>query len=378
MIHKFQSVTDAIRALKEESGKTCVSIILSLSHLTPGQEKDYQNLDRSVMEAIKMLDEQKAEGAHALRSLLPSLAKSIKINRNDLGLGIYLTDKIAYHVTFPFPVSEYIGVTAAFRLKELYRLAQYSLGYYLLTIGEKKARLFSGQGSRLAEISNSYFPMEYIQEYEYAEPSRSTSFAGQAHVKSFEKDKRALQKERFDEFIRKADLHLDHYLRNNNMRFMVCGTKTHTSHFLKITKHQEALIGVHQGGYDWLDENELAQLIWPSIEKYNDESLVALLNIFREKAGEGLCALGLEQVWNALAEGRVDTLIIEKNYDAQGYTPDNMPHLIMKESPATSFSFHSSVANEMIDRVFAQGGKLIFVDAGLIPDREPVGAICRY
>lgn len=378
MIHKFQSVADAIRALKEETGKTCVTIILPLSHRTPGQERDYQNLDRSVNTAVKMLEEQKAEGTHTLRSVLPSLAKCIKFSRNDLGLGIYLTDKIAYHVTFPFAVSEYIGVTTGFRLKELHQLAQYSLGYYLLTIGEKRARLFSGQGPRLVEISNSYFPMEYAEEFEYAEPSRSTSFAGQTHVKSFEKDKRSVQKQRFDEFIKKADLHLDHYLKNTHTRFMVCGTKTHTSHFLKVTRHQEAVIGAHEGGYDWLDEKELAHLIWPSIEKYNDESLAALLKIFREKAGEGLCALGLEQVWNALAECRVDTLILQKNYDARGFTPDNMPHLIMEQPPATSFSFHSSIANEMIDRVLAQGGKLIFVNPGFIPDGEPVGAICRY
>lgn len=378
MIHKFQSPSEAIKALSEEREKTCVTVMIPLGHHSPGQQADHKHLDRAVNRAVDMMEHQKAEGAHSLKPLLLAMAKTVKFNRNDKGLGIYLTDHIAYYVTFPFPVHEYVAVTKSFRFKELYQLSQYSAGYFLLTISEKKSRLFTGQDAKLQEVSNKYFPFEFIEEYEYAEPSRSTSMAGHAHVKSFEKDKRAVQKRHFEDFLKKVDNHLGHYLDKGHDSFILCGTRSHTALFTNLTRHGDSLMGVHHGGYDWLDDAELAQMVWPSVEKFFDSETAALLEEFREKSGEGRCAQGLDQVWNALKEGRVDTLILDKGFDAAGYSPDNMPHLIMKQPPASSYSFHPSVANEMIDMAVGQGGKVVFVNPGLIPGGEELGAICRY
>lgn len=69
----------------------------------------------------------------------------------------------------------------------------------VLAVSRKQISLYLYRYDSIEEIKDDHFPFVYTEEYEYAKPSRGTSFGGS--LKGFEKDKSVMQKNRFEHFL---------------------------------------------------------------------------------------------------------------------------------------------------------------------------------
>ena len=207
-----QTISEEIKLLLDQKGKTCVSIIVPLYNITFDQKADKIHLEKAINEACKELVNNYSETAEKLIEAINNLRGKIQIDRNNEGIGLYVSENVSFYSTFPFPVNENISVDNSFRIRELLQKEQYAIPYNVLYIDESEIKLFTGKLKQLEEVRNGEFPMIYEEEYEYQPPSRTTSFAGHSHVKNFEKDEASIKKIRHESFIHQADELLHKYI----------------------------------------------------------------------------------------------------------------------------------------------------------------------
>ena len=231
-----QFLIEELEMLQREKGKPCVSIIAPLWDLSAGRKTDKLYLQKVIKAAIDEIKLTYPGEAASLVESINNLHNEINFDRAREGIGIFVSSDFKYQTFFPFSVKEKIVVDNSFEIKDVLFKAQYAFPYYLLHLAEKKARLYRGKLKDLEEVNSKDFPLVYLNEREYQASSQSSSYAGYAHVKSFDRDKAGLEKSRFQSFLIQVDELLNDYVKNAEA-IIVCGVKRYTSAFLNRTSH---------------------------------------------------------------------------------------------------------------------------------------------
>ena len=363
--------------MSNDKGGICVSVIIPLYHLSQDQKQDKAHIEKAINDVSENLIINYSTEAPLLLDKLTQLTREIKFNRKDLGIGIYVSRNITLVHYFPFPVQETIVVNNSFRIKELLLKEQYAVPYFVLYIDDRKARLFTGALKNVQEIVNENFPVTNTDDYIYAPPSRGTSYAGSAHVKSFENDKSASKKKRTEAFLAEIDELLDHIIKDSQP-IILCGPKRVTAAFLNRGTHANTIISVINGNYEDYSAADFAQLTWPGVEKFLGEKMIDEVNEFMEKTGEGLTEFGLENIWDASMEGRIAKLLVEKDYTAKGYFESGNPGILYVKEPRQDHTIIDNVIEKIIEKVLEKDGEISFVENNMLRNYQHIAAITRY
>ena len=371
-----QPKNEQLQALLNERKKICVSIILPLHNLTIDQKADKLHLSKAIKEVSETLNLNYPDEAASLIEKLHHLHDEVSFNRNDDGIGLYVSGEISLYTTFPFTVTEKINVQRSFRLKELLLKEQYAIPYNVLYIDEHEIRLYTGKLKQLDEIKNGDFPMFFEEQYEYQPPSRTTSFAGSAHVKSFEKDKSELEYIRHKNFLKQADELLNCHFQNDEM-LILCGARKYISAFVNRTAHASKIVSVLYGNYNRFTETDFSTMVWPSIKAYADERMMDEVNEFNEKIGEGMSEEGIIAVWEAVAAGRGEVLLVERNYETQGFL-DSISDWQIHLHPLGHARLEVDAVNELLANTLEKNGRIVFVEDGMLGRHQHISLITRF
>lgn len=372
-----QAISEELRLLLDQKGKTCVSIILPLHNLTIDQKADKIHLEKAVEEVCEELNNNYPEASKKIVSSLHHLQQQVKFNRNDEGIGIYASEELSFYTTFPFFVSENLLVDTCFRIRELLMREQYAIAYNILYVDAKEIRLFTGKLKQLQEIRNGEFPMIYEDEYEYQPSSRTTSYAGESHVKSFEKDKGALDKIRRESFIKQADEILHKYIEQSQV-LVLCGTTRYTSAFLNRTTHADKVVTVLNGNYNNYSEIDFASMVWPSVDAFIYEKMVDEISNYNEKIGEGLAEEGITAVWDAVCNGRGETLLIEKSFEIKAFTTNQNSWHLLLQPPQKQHTELKDAVNSLLEILLEKKGRVVFTENGMLSDHQHIALITRF
>lgn len=265
-------------------------------------------------------------------------------------------------------------VAGAFALREALYLGQYAIGYLLLHINGKNVQCFKGNLGRLEEISDHEFPLHFRQEYEYNKPSRSTSYAGSAGEKSFERDKSVVQAERLQQFFREADKALARYL--GALPLVVAGPKKDIALWEGVSRHQKNIIARVNGNYSHSARKELAEKAWPLVRSWIDAKCHAALPELDGKTGTGLTAEGIRDVWKAARDGRAGKLLVEKDFACPGFA-DEKGELFLKP-PVKPHRVLTDVPDEIIRMVLEKKGQVTVLQNNDLDVHQHIALITRY
>jgi uncharacterized protein YlbG (UPF0298 family) len=372
-----QTINKEVKMLLDQKGKTCISIVLPLHNLTIDQKVNKIHLAKAVKEVGEKLKSEFTEEAYPLIESINRLHDQIEFTRNDEGIGLYISKEVSFYSTFPFSVSENIVIDKSFRLRELLMKQQYAVPYNVLYVHEREIRLFIGRLRQLKEIRNWEFPMIYEESYEYQPSSQASSYGGYAHVKSFERDKTAIEKTRHEAFIQQADDQLHKYLQNSEL-LILCGVTRYTSAFLNRTAHADKILSVLNGSYNPLDETTFSNMVWPLVESFIHEQMIDGISEYNEKIGEGLAEKGILTVWEAVYNGRADTLLIEKNYQPKGFLINHNSWQLYLKPLVRNHIVVEDAVNRLLEALMEKNGRVLFVEDGMLSEFEHIALITRY
>jgi Bacterial archaeo-eukaryotic release factor family 3 len=358
-------------------GKICISIIVPSHRLSPDRRVDKLEVERAIAKAKELIKYRYTESnTDPLLQSMDELYKDIDFTHNADGLGLYVSPDIKLAVQYPFPVKEKVMVGDNFEVRDLLYKVNYSGPYFVLLLTEKGARFFEGEWSLLKEIKDKNFPKQYTEEYIYNPPSRSTSYAGHAHVKSFEKDKSILEEIRLKDFFRYTDELLNDYL-VGNIPLVLLGTEREMALFDKISSHKKHIINKVGGSYNYSNKKQLADIAWPAVYSYLQNERVLIIKEFTEKIGEHHAVSGIEEVWRAAREGKGLKLLVEKDFRSPGFVSGEAYHLYLHPPKAAHRALADAV-DDIIEMVLEKKGKVFFTDNGMLKDFQCIALITRY
>jgi hypothetical protein len=374
---KYNLRGEDLLALQKAKGNICISIIVPTHRTSPDRKIDKAEVENAIDKAKQLL--QFKYPRKDIKSLLQSLddqLKDIDFIHNTEGLGLYISSEVKLLVHFPFPVMEKIMVDDNFEIRDLLYKINYDQPYYVLMLTEKIARLFEGSWNNLFEIKEDHWPLKYEDEYAYSKPVRSSSFAGHAHVKMFEKDKSELEAIRFENFYRQLDRGLDTYLRKNTSLIILAPEKE-SSWFEKVSKHKENIIHKVNGSYSYNNLKSVSDIVWPVMYEHLQSERNQLINEFKEMIGGHRGLSGIQNVWEAAKEGKAFKLLVEKDYRCPGFVTDNDYNLYLR-SPKAVHKILPDAVDELIETVLQENGKVYFTDNDLLKDYSRIALITRY
>lgn len=369
--------SDNISALRNEKGNICISVIVPTHRFSPERKSDKTEVVKALVNAKQLLQNKYPEAdIKVLLERMDELLETIDFTRNMEGLGLYISHAVKLSVQFPFPVQEKVMVNDNFELRDLIYMDNYADTYYILLLTEQVGRLFKGSWNTLFEIKDNHFPMAHKDDYVYAKPVRSSSYAGHAHVKNFEKDKSELETIRLRDFFRKLDKILDNYL-VNGIPLIVLGVEKELSLFTGVSKHVEKIVGKIAGSYNYENEKVLADITWPVMRLHLENKRKTMVKEFEEKIGEGLGLSGIQEVWAAAREGKAFNLLVEKDYRQPGFLAENEYHLYIHPTKKANRVLADAV-DDIIETVLEKSGHVYFVDNGILKDHQRIALITRY
>lgn len=368
---------EELTALQQEKGNICVSVIVPVHRLSTERRTDAPEVKKAIHAAIQTLEYKYGiVKAKPLADKLNELYRSIDFNRNEEGLGLYVSPNLKLLVKFPFPVEEKIIAGDSFEVRDLLYKVNFSEQYFVLIITEREVKLLQGLWNDLTEIIDDNFPLRYEEEFIYSQPGRSTSYSGYAHVKSFEKDKSETEEIRYKDFFRKADKLLKKYM-TGDTPLVITGSGKEYGWFEKITGLKKNIIGKIKGSYSHHSPGEIASLAWPVMFEYLQNKRVILLKEFEEKTGEHLAVSGIQQVWQVANEGRGFRLLVEKDYRCPGFVDKDANHLFLRPPRVTHIALADAV-DDLIEIVLNKKGEVFFTDNGMLKDYQRIAMITRY
>ena len=369
---EIYDVSTDIKDMVKEKGNTCVSIIVPTHRLGQDRQGDKTEIQQAIFAAKQAVQYEHGDFLQSIDKLFGQ----IDFSRNKEGVGMFVSPRINKLVKFPFPVTKKIVINKFFHLHDLLYIENYRIVYYVLDISKKEIHLFGGVLDHLEEIRDDYFPKTINEEYEYNKPSRSSSDAGYAHVKGFEKDKSILQQIRIKKIFQQADKALGKYTLSKDTPFLLCGPEKAISIFRSVTRHAQNILTSIHDNYKGAELHDLEVSAWLRVRSFLDDQKLKIIGTIKERIGEASAAYGIEDVWNAAKQGRGLTLLVEKDYGKPAFlAQDN--RLYLRHPQETHVKF-PDVVNEIINTVIEKNGEVVIVEKNALKEYERIALILRY
>ena len=369
-------VHNQLLSLQKSKGTVCVSIILPTHRLSPERRVDHLKLKNSITAAKQLLQyKYTVSNIQILMEAIDEIYDTIDFSHNSEGLGIYISSDVKLAVQFPFTVEEKVMVGDSFEIRDLLYKENYSVPYLVILLSKNQICLYKGLLDELEEIFDETFPLAYEEEYVYNPPSRGTSFTGHTTVRNFEKEKSSLEEIRFKQFYHKADKLLNQYAAA--LPIILLGVEKDIAWFEKISMNAKNLIHTIDGNYDYLNQKQLSDIIWPVMFEHLQHQRDLLIKELEEKTGGHLVVSGIQNVWQATKDGKAFKLLVEKDFRKSGFITDD-GYQFHERPTGKPYKIVTDAVDDIMEMVLEMGGQVYFTDNNLLKDYQHIALITRY
>lgn len=370
-----EDIMSCIRDMINEKGDTCISIIVPTHRFGRDRRSDLTSVREAIAEVRNELAGNHVQRAEQLFAVY-NLMQQIHFGRNKDGVGIFVSASLKKLIRFPFPVTRRVLINQYFYLPDLLYIENYSLNYYLLNISAHKMVLFEGQLDHLEEVRDENFPVTITDDYEYSRPSQSSSHAGYAHEKAFEKDKSILKRLRIEKEYHSVDKKLNRYLSNSSTPLILSGPKEDISIYRSITSHEGNIVAAISNNYSNIRHHDLELFAWLQIQSHVDKQKQQLMEDAIEKTGTGKGVYGIEKVWSCAKDGRGLLLFVERDLSIAAFITEEKR--LSLQQPQHNSIKHPDVVNEVINEVLHKNGKVIIIEKGALHHYNGILMTLRY
>jgi Bacterial archaeo-eukaryotic release factor family 3 len=358
-------------------GNICVSMILPLARLNPLREKNKliikQAIERLQLQAATVYPSQ--DLSLYLRKIT-DLFERIDLHHPPQGVGIWVSDKISLFKMFSFTPEETIQIGSRFAIRELLKLHEFNKPFLAMLFNEEVVNIFQGNGLELTPINELSVALDFKEQYEYSPPNRSSSIAGSAHVKSFERDEELTAQERRKNIFKTIDLSLQQYITSKTSLILI-GEPKLTNAFSKVSMHPPTFLKCIDKDPSHLSPHDVALLCRDSIHSLTKKEHEKTVANLKESVGTGHARIGLQACWRAAQEGNCNILLAERDYHQPGFLTEDPYHLFLTP-PASSHQILTDATDELMELVLEKKGSVVLMEPGMLEYENKIGLITRY
>lgn len=327
-------------------------------------------LDHKITNAVKEIEKKlyndyPQEKAQPVIEKLKRLTGSLNYGTYKKSIGIFVNPLVEKVYYLDIPVEEKIIIDESFEIRDLVYSRKDIHKYLVLMLSAEWAKMFIGNTTQFIRIKSS--TPGNAAAYKTDMPSRVANFT----------DPQKQREVMLDKFLRHTDGGLSIILNTTPLPVFVIGAEKTLDHFKKISKNNSRVLAYIHGNYEQEAENEIRELLKPYTQDWKKVKQEDLLHQVNNAAGGGLLAYGINDVWHAAASKNIKLLITEKNfiYPAQL----NPAEGISQAEHYTSNSLYiKDAVDDIIARVFENGGDVEFVEDDMLNDYGHIAAIKYY
>lgn len=288
-----------------------------------------------------------------------------------------------WQVTSPVLVRPRVEFADRFLTRYLVAAEQRSRPYLVLVLDQDMCRLYRGAVNRLTEEHTHGFPAPpEIPSPEDAVPGpipHSPPYEG--------------HEERVRHYLREVDRHLDEALKaHDGLPLFVIGADKTLSAFLALTAHRDLIAGTLKlTGLHTERPAEVGRHLAPALEKYRAGQVADALAELDRARSAGRYAAGVADVWTAVADRRVQRLIVEEGLVLAGRIteegraletvpypePVTMPDPRQDVAPPAQ-GVVTDIVERLVEGAIDADGPVLFVPDGTLGDAGGVAAALRY
>jgi len=290
-----------------------------------------------------------------------------------------------WQITTPVPVAPRVEFGTAFLTRYLVAAEQAARPYLVLVLDQEMCRLYRGSGRELTEVKEHGFPdAPQIPSPEDAIPGpipHSAPYEGhEARVK---------------QYLRTVDTRLGVALKEHNgLPLFVIGGDNLLSTFKGLTGYGNLIAGtLPLTGMDRDRMPDLDKRLKPSLDEFHARQVVEALAELDTARSQDKYAGGATDVWTAVADKRVNLLVVEEGLVVAGeVTGDGRElELVAVPEPVTlpnpkedvepqphSYGVATDIVEQLVENAIRAESRVLFVPDGTLADAGGVAAWLRY
>ena len=387
--HKDMPVFQRLQPLLGAYPAPCLSLYQPTFRQFPDSQQNrvrFKNLVRDLRAAV----EQKHRGID-----VDALLEPFERLGEDNGFWAHPQDGIAVFAAQGFwhvekvqrPVPELVVVNDHLLLKPLVRIFQSEDSYQILAIDRQEIRMYQGNRYVLDEIvmapsvprtiEDALGPAVALQgvqsKGDYGRgPARPNAPAGAMfHGHGGKMDEPRLDMERFFRAVDRAVT--DAHSKPSALPLILAALPEYHTHFRELS-HNPYLLekGIQANGLA-MEPSELREQAWRLMEPHYHQRLQQLIDMYHAARARTLGTDDLTHALEFATEGRVGTLLVERDRRIPGHVEGSMPRFADTDEPGVS-----DILDDLAERVLKTGGQVVAVQTGSMPTASGVAAVFRY
>lgn len=355
-----------LKRLQAHRDYPSISLLAPTHRTAPANQRDRIVVKNLLAEGVERLQgEFKKRDVAPIVQNLTKLVDSVDWEHSLDGLALFASRDVSKMVQLPFRVKARVVIDATFATRDLVYTLNRAPRYRVLVLTEKPTRLFDATTNVLTEHTLKPFPMIHK-----GSGGASKLPGGQGVNRS------AVRDESHREFFRKVDEALAVIQKEDPLSVVVVGVDRYLAFYQEIAKAPDSIVGYVSGSHDDPKPSALGKLVWPVFQAGATLKRTRALVRLKEAVSLNRHASGMHQVWRAAFEKRIQTLLVETEFEYPAdVSPEGDRLLPYTKKGASALD---DAVDEVIEIVLAEGGEVFFHDTGTLDLHQQIAAILRY
>ena len=271
----------------------------------------------------------------------------------------------------PFAPPSMIEIGARYLIDPLLPLLFEDGRFHLLSLGFKSVRLFQADRLRLREIPLDGIPTNLSQALKLEEEIDTAGYPSIEPPTTGKDRKREIL-----EFFRALDRGLRPRLGGSDQALLLAGMEFLLPLYRGANTHPRLLDQAIPGNAGLTgDAAELHAKAWRAYRETRDEEKEHVLRLYRERLASRRALAGLRNVLPAAAQGRISHLLVRKGWRQWGRFGAEDHRVTLDDVPGDT---NEDLANLACVHALLGGAKVYSLEAGELPEKAEIAALCRY
>ncbi|MDB5048753.1 MAG: hypothetical protein JWO30_1824 [Fibrobacteres bacterium] len=259
--------------------------------------------------------------------------------------------------------------------------------FHLLALSLNSVRLYQADRLRLEEISLNGMATNmrealrfedsesYLMLHSGVPPAGKAGGTGIFHGHGGGKGDVKERKKDILDFFQQLDKGIGERLPEYDLPLMLAGVEYLLPIYREANTHPRLLDRAILGNPEVALRQDLHAKAWKKYRESRDEEKKGILRLYGERLASPEAVSGIADVLPAAWEKRILHLFLRKGYRQWGvFDPDNQ-RLVLEDGPGAD---REDLVNLACIHALLGGGKVYAVEAGEIPEKADIAALCRY
>ena len=351
-----------LKKVKDIKSGGCVSIILNTHRTKPDNQKDAITLKNLIKETEKrLLNDYDKRFAGSIIEKLKNLADTIDHNHNLESLVLFVNADFADYTRMPIEVEDRVIIDNTFATRDLVRAFHLEAGYYVLVLSRQNARLIEAYNDKVVQELKGNFPI------------KNTLYTADKIKLSTAKGQDIL----IEEFFNRVDKLVLETIKENPLPILLVTEIRNFDHYQKITDKKDLIIGHIIRNRDDEEPHHIVTDAWKVVQAIVKEKQAARITELEKAVSTGRALSDYNEIWNALQQGRGETLFVKKEFFQPALLVDNKI-LLVESLENDQKGIVDDIIDEMIELNLAFGGDTVFMEGNELEQFQNVALITRF